>query len=521
MTIPRKPQQIPQVEQQHSITSPLSATEEQQQEPPPETTPTSSLPPHGDRTLTPKKKTTFNEDNRVATIPHDQQQQVDDDKSDSTTTTTPYSTTTTTRSSGHPIRLKIHMCGCHKMLRLNVMKILSLIAMTSNILAFVAIAVVMINAHIIQSDIEMDILLLRGDLSSLSEKTKCAVQLTAYGNKTTFMDGYNNYVVNVTNSLKILKSELLPSNLYILNDTNEPTMDMDRAFMDFVNNGKASQAVALLESEEYSKKRQLFNTFMNNVLQYSSEVAESKNSYILTAGIINLTLIMTALVVVVPVVLIVFIMALRKERISSKKLKKATGIMLMDTMEDEKEKLKFKEFCQKEGGMEIFLFMDKTLDFVKLCKKQEEILKKHPELISQLDREEKHNSSIENSKKKYKASNATKQELPNKHNTSSEQQLWKEIEKEKYELVFEIISEYLDGDVGECPLVVSGHIHDSLIKQVDAFDIDKVQTYFKSSLFDAIQKEISNAYLNILHFRFKHLKEERKMDHNVEVKIQA
>ncbi|KAF0973830.1 hypothetical protein FDP41_007217 [Naegleria fowleri] len=319
MTIPRKPQQIPQVEQQHSITSPLSATEEQQQEPPPETTPTSSLPPHGDRTLTPKKKTTFNEDNRVATIPHDQQQQVDDDKSDSTTTTTPYSTTTTTRSSGHPIRLKIHMCGCHKMLRLNVMKILSLIAMTSNILAFVAIAVVMINAHIIQSDIEMDILLLRGDLSSLSEKTKCAVQLTAYGNKTTFMDGYNNYVVNVTNSLKILKSELLPSNLYILNDTNEPTMDMDRAIMDFVNNGKASQAVALLESEEYSKKRQLFNTFMNNVLQYSSEVAESKNSYILTAGIINLTLIMTALVVVVPVVLIVFIMALRKERISSKK----------------------------------------------------------------------------------------------------------------------------------------------------------------------------------------------------------
>ncbi|KAG2373767.1 hypothetical protein C9374_011856 [Naegleria lovaniensis] len=431
------------------------------------------------------------------------------------------SKTGTSHSQSSAIRLKIHTC-CGRMIKLNLMKILSLSAMAVNILAFVAIAAVMINAYIIQSDLDADILLLRGDLSSFSEKTKCAVQLTAYGNKTTYLETYYLNVVNVTYGLKQLKTQLLPPHLYILNDTNEPTLEMDNMIIDFVTKGQPAPAIALLESKEYVQKRQLFNNFMSNVLQYSSGVAESKNSYILIAGIVNLTLVVTALVVVVPIVIIVFAMAIRKERKSSKKLKKATGLMLMDTMEDDKEKLKFKEFCQQEGGMEVFTFIDKTLDYEKLCEKQEEILKRHPHVLTQLQQREQIATSVDQSKKKYKtkSKDANSTTSLNTPSFSSEQLQWKEIEKEKYELVFEIFTEYLDGDVGECPLVVSGDIHDTLMNQMDQFDVDRVQTYLKSNLFDQIQKEVSNAYLSVLHFKYKHLMEASKKMGQVQVKVQ-
>ncbi|EFC46549.1 hypothetical protein NAEGRDRAFT_57561 [Naegleria gruberi] len=404
-----------------------------------------------------KKKTTFaSRDEHIATTIA-----IQEDKTESTSI---FSKTTSAQSLSSQTKLRIKTC-CG-IIKLNTMRLLSVVAMFVNSIAFIAIAAVVINSYTLQTSVDTDLLLNRGDLVSFTEKTECAVKLTAYENRTAYTESYYVNYQNVTNLLSTLK-QVLPSKIYTLNGVDVPTKKMDDEILTLVGNGYGGQALNILKSSEYISQQVAYDTFLQSMLDYSNDMAESKNSYIFISSIVNLVLVVIALVVVVPTVFVVFAMAIKKEGNTSKKLKKATAFMLLDTMEDEVMKSKFKEFCKMEGhGIDLFHFIEKTVSYTHLCEKQNEMMDKLAK-------------------------------------NKGDPKAVRDFEKEKYILAFEIFAEYLDEDIGEYPILVSGALHECLKNRIDDFSINEAETYLKENLFEDIQKEVAMTSLNDLHFKFK------------------
>ena len=166
----------------------------------------------------------------------------------------------------------------------------------------------------------------------------------------------------------------------------------------------------------------------------------------------------------------------------------------MDTFRDDKLRNLFKNHCKQEMSLDNFLLLDKITDYKCLCEKSFDIQVYLYDSDLSLSDGVSEASSATETKKKKKKKGYTEKDLA-------------EIEKKKYEIAFEIFTDFLDVH-GEKSVNINKQVGDKVKQQLDFFATGQNE-HLGDQLFDGVESEICILMLDT-HHRFKQTVEFQK-----------
>ncbi|KAL9646225.1 hypothetical protein ABK040_008098 [Willaertia magna] len=377
---------------------------------------------------------------------------------------------------------------CFGTVELTLVKVLSFLGMLVNIAAFIALTVIIIYAFAFQSSTDIDLLLYRGDIMAYGEVISASVRYSVYTNNTkTYVTRYysvrQKLTTTLNNILAEIPKEVHPTliNVTSFNSSALPNFPFEDKILALAQQGRKQEALAIIDSQAYSNASGTLRSVLSGLLAYSLDLSRSKQSYLLIASSINLGVIAVSLLIVVPVIITVFLLTINRDHVNLERLKKANAIMLIDTMSDSKLRELFKKHCEEEHSTENFLFLEKVQYYKQFCEKYLE-----------KDDSSESTTSGQNSSSNNSSSNKSKM----KKNAS--EQDFQEIEKKKYELAFEIYTDFLDLR-GETPINVNASKAENVKRHIDNFT---ELSYLPESLFDTLEQEVAILMLDT-HHRFK------------------
>ncbi|EFC36451.1 RGS domain-containing protein [Naegleria gruberi] len=368
---------------------------------------------------------------------------------------------------------------CCGTVELNCIRVLSILGMMINIIAFVAMAVVISVAFSVSTTNETELLILRADANLMSEVAASSLKIAVYSNQTepyisrwkTTKDKAVAAIASIVDALPPdVFLRLLNGSTYF-NSSAIPVNPYEQQVVNLLKSGKQKEAITLIESKNYTSYSLGWKNVVSNLLTYAKELARNKNDYLLTSSSVNMGLIGFSILLVVPIVLAIFIMAINREGVSQKRLKKANAVMLLDTLQDHALKALFRKHCETERCLESFEFLEKIHYYKEFC-----------------------NDSFDIQVKLYDSSHPTQTEKK-----SLESDL-KEVEQKKYEVAFEIFTEFID-EHGEKALVVTSHLCEDVKMKLDHFNTGQ-SDHLSDELFDKLQTEVAIHLLDC-HARFK------------------
>ncbi|KAF0981988.1 hypothetical protein FDP41_011849 [Naegleria fowleri] len=378
---------------------------------------------------------------------------------------------------------------CCGTVELNCIRVLSIIGMLVNIAAFIAMAVVISIAFPVSTTNEVELLILRADANLYSEVAASSLKIAVYSNITNpYIPRWKSTKEKATSAIAAIV-DALPPNVFLtllngsayFNSSNIPVNPYEQVAVDLLLAGKQKEAIKLIESKNFTSTSLAWKSVVSNLLTYAKDLARNKNDYLLTASSVNLGLIGTSVLFVVPIVLTVFILAINREGISQKRLKKANAIMLLDTMADPSLRQLFRKHCEQEKAVESFDFLEKVAMYKEFCNQSYDLQER---LFDQT-------SSSSSGEKEM-------QDQPKKK-TALEIEL-EEVEKKKYEIAFEIFTEFVDEN-GEKALNITRSSCEEVKTKLDHFNTGQ-NDHLPDELFDKLQTELAIVMLDI-HQRFK------------------
>ncbi|KAG2388046.1 hypothetical protein C9374_000896 [Naegleria lovaniensis] len=392
-------------------------------------------------------------------------------------------TSKTSKSEGFAVST---CCGT---VELNCIRVLSIIGMLVNIAAFIAMAVVISVAFPVSTSNEVELLILRADANLYSEVAASSLKIGVYSNITNpYIPRWQSTKARATSAIAAIV-DALPEDVFLkllngsayFNSSSIPVNPYEQVVVDLLLAGKQKDAIKLMESKNFTSTQLAWKSVVSNLLTYAKELARNKNDYLLTASSVNLGLIGTSVLFVVPIVLTIFILAINREGASQKRLKKANAIMLLDTMADPSLRQLFRKHCELEKAAESFDFLEKVAMYKEFCNRSYDLQER---LFDQT------NSSSSGDKEM--------QDQPKKK-TALEVEL-EDVEKRKYEVAFEIFTEFVD-EHGEKALNITRTSCEEVKTKLDHFNTGK-NDHLPDDLFDKLQTEIAIVMLDI-HQRFK------------------
>jgi len=300
-----------------------------------------------------------------------------------TKTTSKTSGTATTTSSS-----TFRLTTCCGVVELNLVRVLSLLGMIFNIAAFIAVAIVVGMAYGIDSSSEIKLLLYRADLTKYNSQTSCIVKKAVATGDLKYVDLYYESSKNVTDTLSMIQKEIPPEQLVgvKLNFTNPQVSIIDREVIGYVAKGDLANAKKTLKSFYYNVYQYYFNVFLSSVLLTRiQKLGLDKQKYISMSTTVNLVIVLTSIVLVIPIIIFIFVMALNTEGSSTKKLRTATIMMLIDTFSNEELNSQFKEFCDNENYSTQYNFLNLVHKFHVKSTQAEELRAKQDYLKSDVE----------------------------------------------------------------------------------------------------------------------------------------
>ncbi|KAG2385705.1 hypothetical protein C9374_003520 [Naegleria lovaniensis] len=264
-------------------------------------------------------------------------------------------------------------------------------------------------------------------------------------------------------------------------------------------NGTQALRVLFSDPTYQTKQSQFLQQVLDPVAFYVSDKQQTIAFVLNVQTVVSLVVILLAVSIVIPVVIATLVCALNRDAIQIERLKKANALMAIDTMRDPQLRKLFKAFCEKEYSVENFLLLEKIGQFKELASKSMEIkMFLYDDSKSTLS-DDTDMSDAGYSEYSSMSNTSTKKLRKDLKKTYTESDLFS-CEKKKYELAMEIYSEFLDMN-GSRTVNLSKKKTDVIKKKIEEFANSAVPL-LEDDMFDSIEREIAHLMLDT-HRRFK------------------
>ncbi|KAL9650935.1 hypothetical protein ABK040_015038 [Willaertia magna] len=409
-------------------------------------------------------------------------------------------------SSGQLLKIQT-CCG---VVELTPVKTASLVGMTVTIFAFLTLAAIIITAFVLQHRNDINIIVDRGDIKNMRDTLTYTTLLAIYAPDNVTSDFYINFYNTTFNSyIKVLRNlmvsfpEGFKSGWATGGNPNGTTVSkFEQQAIALVEQDKKEEALSVIRDSDYLYAFNNFTNNMDNVLDLVLKREVKHESDMLAITLVGFVVILIAIIVLLPIVIGIFVLAINRDQENVRKLKLANAVMLMDTMNNDKLRELFKKQCEEEHSMENYNFLEKVTLYKRLCEQSYEIQEK-------LYGTDSHNSdSTSNTTSEvtnttstsatHSSSNSTMKGANRKHE-KLEKEL-RNVEKKKYEMAFDVYTDFLDVNGGNAVNITKSFIEDVKV-QLDYFNTGHNEI-LAEALFDSAAKEISIVMLDT-HQRFK------------------
>ncbi|KAG2378580.1 hypothetical protein C9374_008219 [Naegleria lovaniensis] len=383
---------------------------------------------------------------------------------------------TTTRSTTHSASA-VRIPTCCGVIELNLIRVLCLFGMIVNICCFIAVAAVVGNSFRLEAKKEISLLLQRASFLQLYDQTACLVRLAASTGSLKYVPLYYESQTNTSRVLLEMSQNLPPDVLAKtkFDPKNPGYVKYDQQVIEAVQEGDLITANRVLKSFSYVVWDAYATYFKDYVTQEVKKLSLQKQDYLKYSSTVNMILVLLGVVISIPIVMIIFALAMTSEQVSSRKLKKATLFMILETLRNEKSSQLFKEFCEKENQLEKYTFLENCHTYREMCEKSIEMRRTQWNIGDEV-------SNLEQIK---------------------------EIEKNKYEMAFKIFTEFIDTN-GENPFPTSDKFQEHVKSKLDEFSSES--PVLDGHLFDELEKEICDSLLD----SFMKFKKELRMKKKVQ-----
>ncbi|EFC42592.1 predicted protein [Naegleria gruberi] len=416
----------------------------------------------------------------------------------STTKSLPSSSKTPRSSSVtgfHSRNFRIYTC-CG-ILELNCLKMTSFLALIVSLFAFASLIVIISVNYSIVAGFKATLANLDTDGTYYRELMKLSARaaVTAEYNRTLsleYVNLYNNYYYLYYVDLNATIANVPASVLYwnqhnMLRDDvkSRRAVKMEITMMVQVTSGNYSAALQTLDSAQYKDLLTGYQEEVQSIFDYADNMKEQSANLDLATTTAALIIACTSIVIVVPVLIVFIVLSVKKDNSKEKQLRQVKKYMIMDTINDPSVVEKFKDFCKQERSEENFALLEKINEYKKLCERSFDIqvFLFDTDVLSSSDQfSEMTSSKEEQSKKGY-----TEKDLL-------------EIEKKKFEIAFEIYSEFLDVR-GDRSVNISKAFADNVKQHLDYFAKGENES-IPESLFESIEYEMCVLMMDT-HHRFK------------------
>ncbi|KAL9655161.1 hypothetical protein ABK040_008936 [Willaertia magna] len=391
--------------------------------------------------------------------------------------------TKTSKTSNLSTAVFFRINTCCGQLELSGIKVTSLIGMFVVTLAFCVLTGIIVATRILHVRNNMEILVDRGDMNTMRERLTRAAHLAAYSSTPQhYIDLYYNTSSVYLNTILKLQKDFPEgfSNGWLLKYTNMSLTKLEMDAIQKVKEGKKDEAIAILNSTLYSDIYDSYTKDINQVLDVALNKERVTASAITGCTLAGLVIVLIGLFFILPLMIGVFIFAINRDQIHLKKINNVNAILLMDTMNNDRLRELFKAQCEKEFSLENFKFLEKVTLYKRLCEQSYEI-------------QEKLYGSDQ-------SSDTTSSSHQGEHKKANNEIELKNIEKQKYEMAFDIYTDFLDLNGGNA-VNISKTFIEEVKRQLDLFNTGK-SDILPEVIFDNAAREVSIVMLDT-HQRFK------------------
>ncbi|KAG2379035.1 hypothetical protein C9374_007673 [Naegleria lovaniensis] len=411
---------------------------------------------------------------------------------------TPMSSNSKTKS-----RNNFRIRTCFGMLELGRVKLCNLLSLMVNLVAFVVLSVIIIGGYIGQTKIQelvsgnlgLDTELNRAEMISACRaaafsnfNATIAARYLAYYNST-----YQKFMANVKIILDRVPIEMqynIVNNISFYDMRTAKAMALESKALSFVRKKNYTAAMDTLESAQYKNYLEGFKEELQPLVEYVLGNTARLQELTTTTMTVCLVVIVSSIVIVIPTVIASLTVSIRKDSSNVKKLKKIKTYLLKDTMRDPKTRNQFKNFCKQELSLDNYHLLEKVNDYKVLCDKSIDIqvyLFDQSDTLSDVASEQSAttNGSTNQPKKKKKKVYTEKDFVA--------------VEKKKYEIAFEIFTDYLDVR-GDKSVNINKSLADRVKQCLDIFATGQSEQ-LPDNLFENVESEICLLLLDT-HRRF-------------------
>lgn len=402
------------------------------------------------------------------------------------------------KSGGSFSQSKITVRTCCGVVELTSMKLACLLGMLVTVVGLLVLAAVAISSFVIVSSKATDILIAVGKVTSYFEVSNSLVLKSAYtgfkdtDTATKVASEYKNYTQELKTTLQtILKnlddtavSEMFNSTAI---ESSNYLDSQNSQLLLMVSFGQKDDAVIRINSDTYNKIKETFKTGLDQLVSFVQNKEKEKDTQVLAVTLVQLIVIAVSLFVILPIIVFVFTYAINRDSLYLEKIRRANAIMLMDTMEDDGLRALFRIHCEKEKSIENFLLLEKIQYYRSLCERSLDLQMRlfgDNNVLSDVSSDISGDSAHSAKKKK----------------DSPLEREYAEVEAKKYEVAFEIFTEFLEV-TGDMAVNISHVLTDSVKDKLDRFNDKQIET-LPEDMFNILEKETCLVMMDT-HHRFK------------------
>ncbi|EFC43416.1 predicted protein [Naegleria gruberi] len=394
---------------------------------------------------------------------------------------------------------KITLRTCCGVVELTSMKLACLLGMMVTVIGLLVLAGVAVAAFVATTTKSTDILIAVGKVTSIFESSNALVlkyTYTGYSSEDQRLLVQEEYK-NSTQTLKKTLQTILKN----VDDASIQTM-FNSTTVEASNNwdGANSQILLIIRTQPEDAKTRLSSTSYNTIkttfqegldklVTFVQEKESTKDKNVLAITLVQLIVIAVSLFVILPIIVFVFTYAINRDSLYLEKIRRANAVMLMDTMEDDGLRTLFKIHCEKEKSTENFLLLEKIHYYRSLCERSIDLqMRLFGESNVQSD------VSSEISGVSGDSAHSGKKKL------SPLEKEYAEVEAKKYEVAFEIFTEFLEV-TGDMAVNISHVLTDAVKDKLDSYNDKQIET-LPEDMFNILEKETCLVMMDT-HHRFK------------------
>ena len=402
------------------------------------------------------------------------------------------------RSGGSFSHSKITVRTCCGVVELTSMKLACLLGMMVTVIGLLVLAAVAIAAFVTASSKATDILIAVGKATTIFESSNSMVLKYTYTGYS--YDGQNIVVQeqykNSSTTMKILLQSIFKNlddstiqtmfNSTVIESSNSLDSQNSQILL-MIGYNQQSDAITRINSDTYSTILSTFQDGLDKLVTFVQQSEKNKDTSVLAITLVQLIVIAISLFVILPIIVFVFTYAINRDSLYLEKIRRANAIMLMDTMEDDGLRTLFKIHCEKEKSIENFLLLEKIQYYRSLCERSLDLQMR---LFGDANMLSDVSSDIS-----AESAHSTK-----KRRESPLEKEYTEIEAKKYEVAFEIFTEFLEV-TGDMAVNISHVLTDAVKDKLDSYNDKQIET-LPEDMFNILEKETCLVMMDT-HHRFK------------------